>query len=161
MRSQHALYTPAEMALADAAAPRLGRDVAALMRAAGTAVARAVRRRFRPCRTLVLAGPGNNGGDGLVAAEVLQGWGWPVRVATWGVATGRGTTGRGAVSTRCPVVPFAAAEVARAGLVIDAVFGAGLSRAVPGEVEAVLRAAAQVVAVDVPSGVDGGTGGRA
>ncbi|HYZ34703.1 MAG TPA: NAD(P)H-hydrate epimerase, partial [Crenalkalicoccus sp.] len=59
------------MARADAAAIAAGISGLDLMEAAGAAVARATARRFRPCRTLVLAGPGNNGGDGWVAARHL------------------------------------------------------------------------------------------
>ena len=134
------LLTPAEMALADAAAARLGAATEILMGNSGRAVARAVRARFAPCRVLALCGPGNNGGDGLVAARILAGMGWPVRVARLGEAG------------------FTASEAARADLVIDAVFGAGLARDVGPEVSDVLRAARRVVAIDVPSGVDGATG---
>ena len=66
------LLTPEEMGRADAAAIAGGIPGAVLMAAAGRAVARAARRRFRPVRTLVLAGPGNNGGDGYVAARLLE-----------------------------------------------------------------------------------------
>ena len=77
------LLTPDEMARADAASPSLGVPGPTLMANAGGAVARAVRARFRPCRTLVLAGPGNNGGDGYVAARLLAQDGWPVRSPHW------------------------------------------------------------------------------
>jgi hydroxyethylthiazole kinase-like uncharacterized protein yjeF len=89
---------------------------------------------------LALCGPGNNGGDGLVAARLLAQWGWPVTVAAPG--------GPG----------FTAGAAARAGLVIDALFGAGLSRDLAPELAAVLGAARRLVAVDVPSGLDGATG---
>ncbi len=134
------LLTPAEMALADDAAAKLGCPTALLMENAGRAVARAIRARFAPCRTLALCGPGNNGGDGRVAARLLAEAGWPVTVAALGSAR------------------FTAAEAARAELVIDAVFGAGLARDVAPDVADVLRAARRVVAIDVPSGLDGGTG---
>jgi len=75
------LLTPEEMARADAAAPVLGVSGPTLMANAGRAVARAIQWRFRPCRTLVLAGPGNNGGDGYVAARLLRQAGWPVALA--------------------------------------------------------------------------------
>ena len=75
------LLTPDEMGRADALSPGLGVPGPTLMANAGRAVARAIRARFRPCRTLVLAGPGNNGGDGYVAARLLQQDGWPVAVA--------------------------------------------------------------------------------
>jgi hydroxyethylthiazole kinase-like uncharacterized protein yjeF len=128
------LFTPAEMAQADAWA----NDTPRLMEAAGRAVARAVMRKFAPCRVLVLAGPGHNGGDGRVAGRYLARQGWPVMVKAVAEAT--------------------TADVARAQLCIDAVFGAGLSRDVTGHIAALLRAAKRLVAIDVPSGLDGLTG---
>jgi hydroxyethylthiazole kinase-like uncharacterized protein yjeF len=128
------ILTPAEMGRADAWA----NDTQRLMEAAGRAVARAVIKRFAPCRVLVLAGPGNNGGDGRVAARYLAQEGWPVTVRQ--------------------VAEAVLADVARAELVIDAVFGAGLSRDVGGHIAELLRAAKRLVAVDVPSGLDGLTG---
>jgi hydroxyethylthiazole kinase-like uncharacterized protein yjeF len=150
------LLTPAETARADTAAVGLGRPVAWLMENAGRAVARAIQARIRPCRTVVLCGPGNNGGDGIVAARLLGEAGWPVAVAALAPATGAAAAA--AARWRGPVIPFDPAEVARAALVIDAVFGAGLSRDLDPAVAAVLRAARRVVAIDVPSGLDGATG---
>lgn len=153
------LLTPAEMARADAAAIAGGIPGITLMEAAGRAVARAAMRRFRPCRILVLAGPGNNGGDGYVAARLLEAAGWPVGVAALAPPRPGSDAALAAARWRGPVVPFSAGEAARAGLVIDAVFGAGLSKPVDGLVAEVLAAVtAPVLAVDVPSGVDGGTG---
>ncbi|HEY1933471.1 MAG TPA: NAD(P)H-hydrate dehydratase [Acetobacteraceae bacterium] len=152
------LLTPDEMGKADAAAPRLGVPGPVLMANAGRAVARAVRARFRPCRTLVLCGPGNNGGDGYVAARLLAQQGWPVAVAALAPPRAGSDAAAAARHWHGPVAAFTPAEAARAGLVIDAVFGAGLARDVAGEVADTLRAARQVVAVDVPSGVDGATG---
>nr|WP_283949666.1 NAD(P)H-hydrate dehydratase [Limobrevibacterium gyesilva] len=150
------MLTPAETAVADRAAVALGRPVEWLMENAGRAVARAVHARFAPCRTLVLCGPGNNGGDGYVAARLLERMGWPVSVAA--LAPAKGDAAAAAARWRGPMVPFTPAEAARADLVIDAVFGAGLTRDVGGEVADVLRAAGRLVAVDVPSGLDGATG---
>ena len=152
----HELLTPAETALADRTAIALGHPVRTLMENAGRAVARAVRARFTPCRTLVLCGPGNNGGDGYVAARLLARAGWPVAVAA--LSPPKGDAAEAAGHWRGPMVPFAPAEVARAGLVVDAVFGAGLTRDLDAAVIEVLRAARRVVAVDVPSGLDGATG---
>ena len=152
------LLTPEEMGRADALSPRLGVPGPVLMENAGRAVARAVRARFRPCRVLVLCGPGNNGGDGYVAARLLQQEGWPVSVAVLAPPRDGSDAAAAARRWRGPIVDFSPQEAARAELVIDSVFGAGLSRDVDGLTAEALRAARRVVGVDVPSGVDGATG---
>jgi hydroxyethylthiazole kinase-like uncharacterized protein yjeF len=152
------LLTPDEMARADAASPALGVPGPTLMANAGRAVARAIRARFRPCRTLVLAGPGNNGGDGYVAARLLQQEGWPVALAALSPPRAGSDAAKAAARWNGPSAPFAPFSVERADLVIDAVFGAGLARDVDGVVAGTLRAARRLVAVDVPSGIDGATG---
>jgi len=153
------LLTPEEMARADAAAIAGGIPGITLMEAAGRAVVRAAMRRFRPVRTLVLAGPGNNGGDGYVVARLLEQAGWPVAVAALAPPRPGSDAARAAARWRGPMVPFGPSEAKRAGLVIDAVFGAGLARDVEGIASETLAAArAPILAVDVPSGVDGATG---
>ena len=149
MRQPQEILTPAEMAMADAAAPGLGVPGETLMENAGWAVFRAIRARFRPCRVLVLCGPGNNGGDGYVVARRLAREGWPVSVAE--IKPGQGIW-------RGPIVPATPGEAARVDLVVDAVFGAGLNRDLDPAIAAILRAARTIVAIDVPSGLDGATG---
>ena len=75
------VITPAQMAQIDLLAQNFGAATETLMQNAGYAIAAAIRLRFPPCRVLVLAGPGNNGGDGYVSARALKNWGWPVAVA--------------------------------------------------------------------------------
>ena len=84
LRRRAHLLTPEEMGRADRAAAAYGHPGPELMQAAGGAVARAIRTRVRRSSVLVLAGPGNNGGDGYVAARLLAQEGWPVRVAALG-----------------------------------------------------------------------------
>jgi len=151
-RRKELLLSPAEMGVADRSSSV---PVDALMFAAGRAVARAARR-FGPCRTLVACGPGNNGGDGKVAARLLAQQGWPVAVATYGKpAISHPHPPAGEETT---AVPFRREEALRADLVMDAVFGAGFRGTLPQEVEDVLNDAKRVLAVDVPSGLDGGAG---
>jgi hydroxyethylthiazole kinase-like uncharacterized protein yjeF len=150
------LLNPAEMAVADRTAVELGNPVERLMENAGWAVARAIGARFAPCRTLVLCGPGNNGGDGYVVARVLARAGWPVAVAP--LAPPKGEAATAAARWRGPMAAFSAAATVRSDLVVDAVFGAGLARDLDPEVTDVLRSARRLVAVDIPTGVDGGTG---
>jgi hydroxyethylthiazole kinase-like uncharacterized protein yjeF len=150
------LLTPAEMARADR---DCGVPGPVLMQAAGRAVARAAIARWRPRPVLVLAGPGNNGGDGYVAARLLEQRGWPVAVAALAPPRRGSDAAATAADWHGPMRPFAPAEAARAGLVIDAVFGAGLARPVGADVAATLAAAGgPILAVDVPSGLDGATG---
>ena len=152
------LLTPDEMAQVDAASPGLGVAGYRLMENAGRAVARAVQARIRPCRTLVLCGPGNNGGDGYVVARLLAQEGWPVVVAALAAPRAGSDAAQAQSRWRGPEVAFSQQEAARADLIIDAVFGAGLSRDLDPELIEVLRAAHHLVAVDVPSGLDGATG---
>ncbi len=150
------LLTPAEMAQADAHAIATGTPVATLMERAGWAVAQAIRARLRPCRVLVACGPGNNGGDGYVAARLLAREGWPVAIAA--SAAPRGDAAPAAASWHGPTVPFHPEQAARADLVIDALFGAGLTRPIGPDITAFLAAAPRIAAIDVPSGLDGATG---
>ncbi len=153
-----ALLTPEQMGRADREAADHGALGPALMAAAGRAVAHAIRRQCGRCRVLVLAGPGNNGGDGYIAARLLHQDGWPVRLAALAPPRAGSDAAGAARQWSGPLVPFAPAEARRADLVVDAVFGAGLTRPVGGIVAETLQAAKRVVAVDVPSGVDGATG---
>jgi hydroxyethylthiazole kinase-like uncharacterized protein yjeF len=157
----HIVLTPAEMAVADGAAIASGISGFSLMRAAGRAVAREILRRFRPCPVAILCGHGNNGGDGFVIASYLFARGWPVRVALLGDREAlRGDADLAARLWAGPIEPLAPAVLARAGLVVDSLFGAGLTRPVTGAAAAVLAAARglPIVAVDLPSGVSGLTG---
>ena len=160
---RHALLTPQQMGEADRLTIAGGVAGIALMENAGRAVADAVARRWPKQPALVLCGPGNNGGDGFVTARLLAERGWPVRVALLGSREAlKGDAAAAAARWTGPVEPLAPAVIADAGLVIDALFGAGLARPIEGvarEVIARLDAAhLPVVAVDVPSGVDGGGG---
>jgi len=163
MDLSRALLIPAEMYRADALAVAAGVPSLTLMERAGHAVAAEIARRFGARPVTVLAGPGNNGGDGYVAARHLRAWGWPVDILSFGRTTDyRGDAAHmerlwGAEST-----PLNDAKLRPNTLMIDALFGAGLSKPLPGEAAAIAREVARlglpVVAVDVPSGLDGATG---
>lgn len=158
-----ALLTPAQMGEADRLTIAGGVAGAVLMEAAGRAVADAVSRRWPPRLLAVLCGPGNNGGDGFVAARILAERGWPVRLALLGETTAlRGDAAAAAARWPGPVEALSPAALDGVGLAIDAIFGAGLARSLTGEARAVVEALGErrlpVVAVDMPSGLDGATG---
>ncbi len=159
---RHALLSPTEMVEADRLTIASGVPGSALMERAGRAVADAVSRRWTLRPVTVLCGPGNNGGDGFVVARLLAERGWPVRVALLGERQAlRGDAASAAERWNGPVAPLGAAVSNGAGLIIDALFGAGLARPIAGiarEVIAALDPAVPVVAIDVPSGVDGASG---
>jgi hydroxyethylthiazole kinase-like uncharacterized protein yjeF len=148
------LLTPAEMASVDAACAALG---ASLMERAGWAVARAIVKRFAPRPVIVVCGPGNNGGDGYVAARSLADRGWPVAVMALAPPRAGSNAGIMAARWRGKVPQLDPSGIGDA-LVIDAGFGAGLDRPVPAALSSVLLAAKTLVAVDVPSGLDGASG---
>jgi hydroxyethylthiazole kinase-like uncharacterized protein yjeF len=158
-----ALLTPRQMACADRQAAAGGVSGVDLMEAAGRAVAAAVIARWSPRATTVLCGPGNNGGDGFVTARHLAAAGWAVRVALLGERDQLS----GPAAHHAALWPDTPAALAPecldgAALVIDAIFGAGLSRPVNGPAWAILEAlgaaGVPVCAIDVPSGLDGATG---
>ena len=157
------LLTIDEMTAADAAAIAVGVPGIKLMENAGAAVAGAISARFAPRPALVLCGPGNNGGDGFVAARHLKERGWPVRVALLGARDRlRGDAALAANAWSDDALPLDPNLVEGARLVVDGLFGAGLARPLDGlareTVEAVARAGVPLVAIDVPSGVDGDSG---
>lgn len=166
MRSdlQHLLITPAEMTAIDQAAAQSGIDSFTLMRNAGLAVSAAALRYFPEAhRFVVLCGPGNNGGDGYVAARGLAESGADVAVFVLGdPAKLQGDAARARANWSDPVAPLSAYEPQAGDVVIDALFGAGLSRDLPDDVihliERVNASGVPVVAVDLPSGIDGRTG---
>jgi ADP-dependent NAD(P)H-hydrate dehydratase / NAD(P)H-hydrate epimerase len=158
-----ALLTPHEMGEADRLTIAAGTPGIELMETAGRAVADAVSRRWSKRPIAVLCGPGNNGGDGFVAARILAERGWPVRLALLGSREAlKGDAGLAASRWTGSVEPLAEGVLDGAALFIDAIFGAGLARPVEGIAAQVIAALEQrrlpVVAVDVPSGVDGGSG---
>jgi ADP-dependent NAD(P)H-hydrate dehydratase / NAD(P)H-hydrate epimerase len=160
---RHALLSPQEMAEADRLTILGGIPGIVLMENAGRAVADAVARRWPLRPVSVLCGPGNNGGDGFVAARILAERGWPVRLVLLGErAALKGDAAAAAGRWEGPVEALAEDSLNGATLVVDALFGAGLARPIDGTLGAVIAAldarAIPVVAVDVPSGVDGATG---
>ena len=159
----HVLLTPAQMGEADRLTIHAGVPGTVLMEHAGRAIADAISRRWPPRPIAVLCGPGNNGGDGFVAGRVLAERGWPVRLGLFGNrAALKGDAAWAANSWLGPVEQLSADLLGGAGLIIDALFGAGLSRPIDGVAAEVISAlgdhAAPVIAVDVPSGVDGASG---
>jgi NAD(P)H-hydrate epimerase len=152
------VLTTAQMAKADAFAVAHGVDSLALMENAGRAVADAIVARFKPCAVTVLCGPGNNGGDGFVVARLLDEEGFTVRAAhdadPKGDAAVMSERWKG---TRGALTPSA---LDGARLVVDALFGAGLSRPLGSAYAQIVEALNDlpVAAIDMPSGVSGDTG---
>lgn len=157
------LLTTLEMAEADRLASTRGVSGMILMENAGRAVADAAERLSTGAPIAILCGPGNNGGDGFVAARLLQERGHDVRLALLGSPENlKGDAARMAKLWTGEIRPWNEEVLEGAGLVIDAIFGAGLSRPLSDEVlrlTTVLTARQlPVLAVDVPTGLDGTSG---
>jgi hydroxyethylthiazole kinase-like uncharacterized protein yjeF len=161
----HELLTPKEMAevdrLAVEAGPFAGID---LMHRAGAAVAAEILERFPGIATVhVLCGPGNNGGDGYVVARLLAEAGMDVRV--WSLAAPKPGKDAALAAGECPMPPqpLAGFRAAASEVVVDALFGAGLSKPVTGAatdaIAGIARSGARMVAVALPSGISGASGG--
>lgn len=158
------LIDPVVMARIDAAAGQSGIPLYDLMERAGRAVAAAALRHYpQALRFVVLCGSGNNGGDGYVAARVLLESGAAVAVHHLGDAAALKGDARTAFErSGVAPLPFGDYVPVAGDVVIDAVFGAGLSRDIPGElagvIAAVTGAGVPVLAVDLPSGLCGRRG---
>ncbi|SDF17059.1 NAD(P)H-hydrate dehydratase [Thalassobaculum litoreum] len=165
--TRDALLTCEQMAACDRFTIDNGTTGFTLMLRAGQGAARHIRRAFRPGRVLVACGPGNNGGDGFVIARDLREHGWDVTVALLGaVSSLKGDAAEAAAHWDGPMAALSAELVGSADILVDALFGAGLTRPVEGAAAELLARAAgraasgrlKVAAVDVPSGVHGDTG---
>src|SRR5579885_254431 len=157
------ILTVAEAYAADKFAESAGVRSLALMENAGRSVADEIARRMEACRAVVLCGPGNNGGDGYVVARNLQERGFDVLTAS--LAPREALTGDAAEMAdrwtgETTLLTMRAIE--GADIVVDALFGAGLSRPLEGmakDVALTLNGSEMpVVAVDVPSGLHGDLG---
>jgi ADP-dependent NAD(P)H-hydrate dehydratase / NAD(P)H-hydrate epimerase len=166
------LLTTAEMNEADRLAIAAGVSGKVLMERAGAAVAKAAARLLSGrglsnARAVIYCGPGNNGGDGFVAARHLSRDGFQVTVGLLGARDQlKGDAAQSAAAWPGDVVSFDNIPLDDANLAIAAIFGAGLARDVEGEARAAIlrlndwtrRTHKPIIAVDVPSGVDGSTG---
>jgi hydroxyethylthiazole kinase-like uncharacterized protein yjeF len=158
------VLTNAEMQRADQLAIAAGTPGFELMLSAGQAIAEAAQALVEEGPILVVAGPGNNGGDGFVAAAELAAQGRDVSVILMCERDQlHGDAASAARGWKHPVLPFNPQAIGRPALIIDALFGAGLSRAVDGEAHAMIAAinanGAPVLAVDLPSGINGTSAG--
>ena len=157
------LLTTAEMAEADRLAVAGGMPSIELMENAGRAVADAASRVSQGHRIVVVAGPGNNGGDGFVAARYLSERGCAVTVTLVGQAERlKGDAALAAKRWRGPTNGPSQVSFSGCDLIVDALFGAGLDRNVEGParniIELMNAAAVPVLSVDLPSGINGTTG---
>jgi len=160
----HEVLQVREIAQADGLAIAEGTAGIELMERAGAAVATLVSKMAPAGRNILVAcGPGNNGGDGFVAARLLREAGWQVTTCLLGEADR--LAGDAALAFQRwagKLTPRDRIDPSRFGVVVDALFGAGLARDIDGPaadfIAATNRAGRPVVAVDLPSGIDGDTG---
>jgi hydroxyethylthiazole kinase-like uncharacterized protein yjeF len=157
------LLTTVEMERADRLTIAAGTPGFALMLSAGQAIAEAAMELVEAGPILVVAGRGNNGGDGFVAAAELAARGREVSVILLCERDSlQGDAASAARGWKHPVLPFNPQAIGKPALIIDALFGAGLNRPVKGDpremIEAVNANGAPILSVDLPSGVNGTTG---
>src|SRR5258707_12412019 len=157
------VLTKTEMERADRLPIAAGTPGFALMLSAGQAVAEAAMDLVEEGPILVVAGRGNNGGDGFVAAAELAARSREVSVILLCERDSlQGDAALAARGWKYPVLPFNPQAIGKPALIIDALFGAGLNRPIKGEphdmIEAINVNGAPVLAVHLPSGINGTTG---
>ena len=158
-----AILSSQQMKEAEKAAAKGKTQSFTLMQRAGKAVADEIGARYEKQDILVLCGPGNNGGDGFIAAAALKKKNWPVTIAcAVDIHDLQGDASRAAEGWNGEIIPFDELELPESGLIVDAVFGTGLSRDVDGVIADLLVALREcecpVIAIDLPSGAEADTG---
>lgn len=139
------------------------RGGADLMEEAGLSVVREITKDYSGLNALILCGPGNNGGDGFVIARHLKEAGWNIDVALLGaVESLQGDAYHMAKLWSGDVLPLNSDAIRDHDVIVDAIFGTGLSKEISGDIKEVIeKANAKLcgkVAVDIPSGIKGDTG---
>lgn len=157
---EHAVLSAADTAVCDAYAVESGVASFSLMQTAGSRLAEAILQRWGRRPALIACGPGNNGGDGYICAARLLAAGWPVTVAAMGDPEQlKGDARKAYLAWDGPVQSVEHADPSAFGLIVDALFGAGLDRPLTGAVaefcQRVNASPGIVVAVDLPSGQKG------
>ena len=159
------IFTTKDMYRADRLAISAGISSLSLMENAGRAVAKQIIDNWAPGEVAIMCGKGNNGGDGFVVARYLFEAGWRVRLGLYGKNRFKmlcGDAKKMSDSWSGDVRALDPSLLDGASLIVDAIFGAGISRPVSGQVKELLQAAdnsgVPIVAVDLPSGVNGDTG---
>lgn len=156
-----ALLTTHTMQQAEKYADSHGTSYMVMMENAGKAIFDCVINNYKKQPVLILCGPGNNGGDGFVVARLLKQAGWSVKIVGDIVAK---TPDSKDMLDRCgcDILPISPDVLNDKPLIIDALFGAGLMRPIDGNngyiIQEINNLQLDVVAVDIPSGVDGNTG---
>jgi hydroxyethylthiazole kinase-like uncharacterized protein yjeF len=156
----HEIISVAQMRAIDAAASAAGVPTLTLMENAGRAVAEAIMARYALQPVALLCGPGNNAGDGWVAARLLHEAGWPVEVHSLVPREALHGDAALAAARWLGEVHLLSGETPDAALYVDALFGAGLARPLDGVAKrlALSLPRTRVIAIDTPSGLEGDTG---
>ena len=157
------LLTTHQMYAADLATIEKGLSGSVLMENAGRGVVVEITKRFESQPVLVICGPGNNGGDGFVIARLLKERGWPTRLVFLGSLNSLSPDAAEKAKRWSGETEKVTSDcLDNTGLVVDAIFGAGLKRKIEGDAARVIkevnRRGLTCIAVDIPSGIDGNTG---
>lgn len=156
----HEILTNEQMAAADRLMVVRGTPGFALMRRAGQGAAAIIKTLYKPQAVTVLCGPGNNGGDGYVVARELKDAGFGVNV--WSLADPERLKGDARQAFEMWKRPLCADPSLSTGLIIDAVFGTGFNKKLEEPLVSIFKKVKNlnfnVVAIDIPSGLNGATG---
>jgi NAD(P)H-hydrate epimerase len=159
------VVTAEEMRQIEQECVREGTSLEALMESAGNAVAQTAARTSAGAKVLILVGPGNNGGDGLIAANVLRQQGYPVVVYSFHRKDAMGYSGQLIEAESDESQTLLRSMASESRIIIDALLGIGATRPPEGLLRNVLvtinqhrAAGSHAIAVDIPTGVNADTG---